>query len=165
LRLKNRAPGKISDTHQYLLTMKSLNETLGTAKSKAAALLGDRDKTVRLLDASRHLLSRGVDPLDTKGLTGRLLALIRMVRCWVNREYRDVPWQTLVLVTASLVYLVTPVDAIPDFIPLIGFTDDVAVITAVIASVGRDLERFLQWEKDSTNQVPEPDTYSSGDTA
>jgi uncharacterized membrane protein YkvA (DUF1232 family) len=151
--------------HQYSLTMKSLNEKLGNAKNKAAALLGDRDKTVRLLDASRSLLSRGVDPLDAKGMTGRLLALIRMVRCWVNREYRDVPWQTLVLVTASLVYLVTPVDAIPDFIPILGFTDDVAIISAVIASVGRDLERFLQWEKDSTKQVPEPNTYSSGDTA
>ena len=145
--------------------MKSLSEKLGNAKSKAASLLGDREKTMRLLDASRSLLSRGVDPLDAKGMTGRLLSLIRMVRCWVNREYKDVPWQTLVLVTASLVYLVTPVDAMPDFIPILGFTDDVAIISAVIASVGRDLERFLDWEKASTAQAqvlePEPETDES----
>ncbi|NTU59411.1 MAG: DUF1232 domain-containing protein [Chlorobiaceae bacterium] len=141
--------------------MKSLNKTLGNAKSKAAALLGDRDKTVRLLDASRHLLSRGVDPLDTKGLSGRVLALIRMVRCWVNREYKEVPWQTLVLVTAGLIYLVTPLDGIPDLLPLIGFSDDIAVLSAVIVSVSRDLEKFLEWEKSSMAQAdvvePEPE--------
>ncbi len=139
--------------------MKPLNLAWENAKTKAADLLGDTDKTVRLLDASRRLLSRGVDPLDTKGLSGRVLALIRMIRCWVNREYREVPWQTLVLVTAGLIYLVSPIDAIPDFMPLIGFSDDFAVLSAVIVSVGRDLEKFLEWEKASTveAQVLEPE--------
>ena len=132
--------------------MKPLTQALGNAKSKAAALLGDRDKTVRLLDSSRKLLSRDVDPLDAKGLTGRALALTRMVRCWVNREYREVPWQTLVLVTAGLAYLVMPLDAIPDFIPVTGFIDDVAIISAIISSVARDLDDFLEWERTSSSK-------------
>ncbi|HWQ41187.1 MAG TPA: YkvA family protein, partial [Desulfosporosinus sp.] len=68
-------------------------------------------------------------------------------------EYREVPWQTLVLITAGLIYLVSPVDAIPDFMPLIGFSDDFAVLSAVIISVGRDLEKFLAWEKASTAEA------------
>ena len=44
------------------------------------------------------------------------------------------------LVLAALAYFVLPVDAIPDFLPAIGYTDDAAVIAAVIAIVGEHLK-------------------------
>lgn len=36
------------------------------------------------------------------------------------------------LIAAALVYFVSPVDAIPDFTPIIGFLDDASVIAAAI---------------------------------
>jgi uncharacterized membrane protein YkvA (DUF1232 family) len=129
---------------------------LSNAKGKALALVQDREKTMKLLDAAARLLSAGVKPLDAKGLTGRLKTMTRMVRLWMRREYRDVPWLTVVLITAGIIYFVSPADGIPDFIPLIGFTDDAAVISAVIASIGRDLERFLEWERSASTQEVSP---------
>ncbi|WP_332699597.1 YkvA family protein [Bosea sp. (in: a-proteobacteria)] len=35
----------------------------------------------------------------------------------------------------ALGYFVLPVDALPDFLPLVGFTDDAAVLAAAIAAV------------------------------
>ena len=41
---------------------------------------------------------------------------------------------------AALAYFVLPTDAIPDFIPIIGYGDDAAVFAALIGAVGRHLK-------------------------
>ena len=69
-----------------------------------------------------------------------------MVRCSASREYLDTPWKTIVLITAALIYFVSPFDAIADFIPFIGYVDDAAIISAVFASISRDVEKFIAWE-------------------
>lgn len=44
------------------------------------------------------------------------------------------------MMLAALAYFVLPTDAIPDFIPIIGYTDDAAVFAALIGVVGRRLK-------------------------
>ena len=44
------------------------------------------------------------------------------------------------MMLAALAYFVLPLDAIPDVLPAIGFTDDAAVIAALIAIVGKNLK-------------------------
>ena len=41
---------------------------------------------------------------------------------------------------AALAYFVLPTDAIPDMVAGIGFTDDAAVLAAVVALLGRNLK-------------------------
>ncbi|MCE1273088.1 MAG: DUF1232 domain-containing protein [Chlorobiales bacterium] len=127
--------------------MKPVNFSFEHARQKALALLKDRKKTLHLLDTATRRISGGVTPIESKGLTGKLQAALRMVRSSVRREYRDIPWQSLVLITAGVVYFVSPADALPDFIPLLGFTDDAAILGAILASISGDLERFIEWEK------------------
>ncbi len=50
------------------------------------------------------------------------------------------PASVKALLMAALAYFVIPTDAIPDFIAGLGYTDDAAVIAAVIALVGRSLQ-------------------------
>lgn len=44
------------------------------------------------------------------------------------------------LMFAALAYFVLPIDAIPDFLGVIGFTDDAAVFAALMAIVGKNLK-------------------------
>lgn len=44
------------------------------------------------------------------------------------------------ILLAALAYFVTPVDAIPDFVAGLGFTDDAAVLAAAIALVSRHMK-------------------------
>jgi uncharacterized membrane protein YkvA (DUF1232 family) len=71
----------------------------------------------------------------------------RLVVAYLRGEYRDVPWKTIVLIVAALVYFLSPFDLIPDFIPVIGYVDDAAVLVWVAKSIKDDLDRFLAWEK------------------
>ena len=44
------------------------------------------------------------------------------------------------IMLAALAYFVLPTDAVPDFIPILGYTDDAAVFAALISVVGRNLK-------------------------
>lgn len=43
----------------------------------------------------------------------------------------------IILVIAALAYLISPIDAVPDFIPIAGWLDDVAVATLVLTYLDR----------------------------
>lgn len=79
-----------------------------------------------------------------------LLAFFRLVLAWSKGEYRDVSLKTIAFLVAAIVYFVNPMDAIPDFLPFMGYTDDVAFILYVLGQVREELERFLEWEKSQT---------------
>jgi uncharacterized membrane protein YkvA (DUF1232 family) len=129
--------------------MKALNNAIEHATGSAVSILKDRTRTRRLLDSTVQRLANSRSTFDAKGLTGKIHAAIRMVRLSVRREYRELPWQSLVLITAGLIYFVSPADAIPDIIPMLGFTDDAAILAAIFASISRDLDRFIEWERSS----------------
>lgn len=74
-------------------------------------------------------------------------ALIRMLRAWSGGRYNKVPVRTVVFGIAALIYFVSPIDAIPDVIPVIGLLDDVTVIGFVLNAIRHDIERFREWEQ------------------
>lgn len=73
-------------------------------------------------------------------------ALARMAREVVAGRYRALPKRSLVAIVAALLYFLDPLDLIPDFIPLLGFADDAAVLLWVASRLRKDLDAFLRWE-------------------
>lgn len=59
------------------------------------------------------------------------------------------------MITGAIIYFVTPVDLILDWIPLLGFIDDAAVVVFVIRQIRSDLDKFLEWEagQDASKQI------------
>jgi uncharacterized membrane protein YkvA (DUF1232 family) len=58
-----------------------------------------------------------------------------LLAAWFCARDPATPRRVRLTLLAALGYFVLPVDAIPDIMPLIGFTDDAAVIAAAIAAV------------------------------
>lgn len=52
----------------------------------------------------------------------------------------DIPLKVRTMALAPLLYLISPVDGIPDFIPNIGFTDDAAIIAAAIGALAMHIK-------------------------
>jgi len=82
-----------------------------------------------------------------------LMALIRLLRAWLNGSYRKVPWRSIIAAVAALLYFVNPLDVVPDFVPFWGFIDDVAVISFVFNSIRKDINRFMAWEKEQAGET------------
>jgi len=80
-----------------------------------------------------------------------LQSLSRLIKAWTQGRYTTVPWRTIVLSIAAILYFVNPLDVIPDFLPAVGFLDDAGVLAFVLQSIRRDIDRFLEWERVSAN--------------
>ena len=54
----------------------------------------------------------------------------------------SISWYRKSIVVGALVYFIFPIDSIPDLAPLIGYLDDLGVITATIKFLGSELTQF-----------------------
>ncbi len=74
----------------------------------------------------------------------------RMIRAWRSGRYREIPWRTIAFAAALLLYLFSPIDIIPDYIPFFGVVDDVVLLGLFLRSLHREIRRFLEWEGKQT---------------
>ena len=75
-----------------------------------------------------------------------LLAMIRLVRANANGTYTEIQSESLTRVLVALIYFVSPLDLIPDWIPILGLIDDAFVVGLILKSVKDDLDSFMEWE-------------------
>ncbi len=87
---------------------------------------------------------------ETHGPLGRYIEdvklMISMIKDYWNGEYREIPWFTIAAIVAALLYVFSPIDLIPDFIPVIGVMDDVAVMAVCLTLIEQDLYNYKQWK-------------------
>ncbi len=120
----------------------------------------------RFLPLAGRLLARGRLPtllfaVASKGASqgnrlGKLkddLGLLQaLCLAYWRGEYRAISPKALVSVVAGLMYFLSPVDAIPDFIPVFGMLDDIAVLAWLMKVLDDELNAFREWRK---RQMPE----------
>ncbi|HEY5796907.1 MAG TPA: YkvA family protein [Bosea sp. (in: a-proteobacteria)] len=58
-----------------------------------------------------------------------------LLAAWICARDPATPRRVRLTLLAALGYFVLPVDALPDIMPILGFTDDAAVIAAALAAV------------------------------
>lgn len=119
---------------------------------QAANSISDRNKLGRIINLA---LRKGMNKEELKDAWNNILLLINVVRDWKDGSYRDIPKSTIILVVAALLYLIAPVDMVPDFIPLTGFLDDIAVIGFVTKQVSKELEKYKAWKESLTSGFEE----------
>ena len=116
--------------------------------SKAKKIINDDEKLKKLIeDVLKKLKEISSDKKTSAKLNDSLRLFIRIINAYTSKEYTYVPWKTICLIVAGLIYFIYPVDLIPDFIPDSGLIDDVALIAWIYESIQDDIEKFLEWEK------------------
>lgn len=90
------------------------------------------------------------DKFKTGGPLGRyiedLKLLFAIVKDYVNGSYREIPWYSIAAIVAALLYVLTPIDLIPDVIPVIGLVDDAFVVAACLSMIENDLHKYKEWK-------------------
>lgn len=118
----------------------------------------------RYANNSRNLFQLVREAIDKSGgLSGanfaafrdQLGVVTRLVRAYASGEYRQLPWKTLLRVVAVLIYFVSPIDILPDFLPIVGFSDDIALMLWLFSGLKDDIEKFRQWETSTANSSGE----------
>ena len=76
--------------------------------------------------------------LDKVTKYGKLIgitALYKAVQLWFVLQKPDVPAGTKAVIMGALGYLITPLDFLPDLLPVLGYTDDMVAITFALIKV------------------------------
>jgi uncharacterized membrane protein YkvA (DUF1232 family) len=92
-----------------------------------------------LVRLNEESVVRGFWPTLRK-VAARIPFAADVLQLWYMARDPETPATAKGLVLAALAYFVLPIDAIPDILPALGYTDDAAVIAAVIAIVGKNLK-------------------------
>lgn len=135
---ENPKPSWLTGSWAYAKAKRLVNATLESPEK----LLGLATKAGSVVTNNVASLAKVADSLKTS---------IRLLKCYANGEYRDVSLQSMGLLVASLIYLVMPLDVLPDFIIGLGLTDDAALLAWTLRSIMDDLERFTIWEVNRSN--------------
>ncbi len=67
--------------------------------------------------------------------------LYQVIKDWVNGQY-EMPWYAVGAIATALLYVISPIDFIPDFIPVVGYLDDIFVVVLCIKLVQTELKKY-----------------------
>lgn len=81
-----------------------------------------------------------------KGLWEDSKTLVSMLKDYKNGSYKKIPGGLIAAATLGLLYVLSPVDFIPDAIPVLGLTDDALVLSLVFAGFSAEIESYRKWK-------------------
>ena len=121
--------------------------SLETTFDKLTSII-DKTKDILNLSSSRHL-SKFLDKIQL---------MVDMISDYINGNYRDIPWKSLSAIAGALIYLILPLDVLPDLFPFIGLLDDAFIIGLCIKCFSTDLNQYKIWKYgESDEEVTDDD--------
>lgn len=118
---------------------------------------GEAEEMLKNVDEVERFLQRLEKKLKTVPVAGNKLAdvpiMVSLIRNYIKKEYTDVPIGTIIAILAALIYFVSPIDIVPDSIPVIGYFDDAAVVAACWKLVESDVEEYQEWRKENNLSI------------
>jgi uncharacterized membrane protein YkvA (DUF1232 family) len=84
---------------------------------------------------------------EAPGMWERVRAVPRMLKAVLRGEYKGMSYGTLGLLALGLIYIVSPIDAIPDLLPIVGVVDDTGVALWLAAVLVKGAGDFVTWER------------------
>lgn len=137
----------------------------GFSKRKASEQLNTEADKVRQDDVGDLLSRRQAieEKVRNSGKLRRFSTDIRlmfsMLQDYWQGNYREVPWKSIAAIAGALIYVLNPLDLIPDLLLGVGFLDDAGVVAACLAWVESDLLRYAAWKDHKT----ETQTFTDSD--
>ncbi|WP_409305212.1 YkvA family protein [Peribacillus sp. SCS-155] len=129
-----------------------LTKAYSLFKSEAERYASGKKDTGGLLNKAEGKASKNEHTLS--GVWERMQTLFALVKAWSKGEYKQIPYRSLLMILVTIVYFVSPIDFVPDFLIGLGILDDAALIGLVISQVDKDLEAFLDWQDEQQHTLP-----------
>ncbi|KLT65217.1 YkvA family protein [Pedobacter sp. BMA] len=126
-----------------LSTNKILN-LFKKSQSRASAILKDKSKASVTVE---NALGKAVsNRSDLEGVWDKMVLLLAVSKDFINGNYTAIPKRSIIAILGGLVYFLSPIDVVPDFVPVLGFIDDIFVLNLVYKQVLKDLEEYKTWK-------------------
>lgn len=137
---------------------------LFSQKKAETQLNAEADKIHRrdledLLDRQRAIEEKVKGSGKLNRFSSDVRLMFSMIRDYWYGNYRSVPWKTIAAVAGALLYVLNPLDVIPDLILGFGLLDDASVVALCLKVVESDLHRYAAWKEQTEEhrQSAKPD--------
>ena len=121
------------------------NQYFEKAQEKAKNALNDESRILSILRSVGNKLGSG--SISIPKMAEKIKVLVRMVKAYITGHYKIVPWKSIIIITAVLIYFLMPLDLIADFIPVTGYLDDFSLVLWVFSHLQDDINTFIWWEQ------------------
>jgi len=117
---------------------------------EARKILSNKEEFERTLQSLEHK-SKRIPMVGNK--MSQVFVMISLLKSYYDKDYRDIPFGTIVSITAALIYYLSPIDILPDSIPLVGLSDDAAVIGICWKMVQDDIKDYQKWREQNGKKI------------
>ncbi|MFJ2028039.1 YkvA family protein [Streptosporangium sp. NPDC087985] len=97
---------------------------------------------------------RNVTEPGSPGLGTRLRAIPKLIGAVMRGRYPGMSRSKLATMGFGVLYIISPIDAIPDFLVLIGVVDDFGVFLWLMGSLLGESGRYVDWERGQVRASP-----------
>lgn len=108
---------------------------------------GNHDESINRVNANAgDISSKFVKQKALRSLLDNGLLMIDFVRDYSSGRYREIPYWAVSAAALALIYVLSPVDLVPDFIVGAGFLDDAAVVAFSLRLIEAELAKYKEWK-------------------
>jgi len=104
-----------------------------------------KDDVSGVLEKEEAILGKAKGPLAKFAKNIKLL--FSVVKDYAQGNYKEIPWTSIAAIIGALLYVFSPFDLVPDFIPVFGLMDDAAVLGLCLNGIGNDLNKYEMWKQ------------------
>ncbi len=109
--------------------------------------LNEKEDTKKVIDNWDKIYEKLKSNSIFAKLLDDVIELYTMLKDYISGKYNEVPIGTIAAIVVALLYILSPIDVILDFIPVAGLVDNALVLTICLELVGSDLEKYRAWKK------------------
>lgn len=123
----------------------------------------ENDRLESLLQRQKAIEDKVKNSGRLERFGGDIRLMFSMLRDYWQGHYRAIPWKSVAAITGALIYVLNPLDLIPDLLVGFGLLDDAGVVAACLSLVESDLIAYAAWKesRDSGNATT-PDQTGQG---
>ena len=128
------------------VTKDKIKKQLNKFYEKAKKIIDDKEKVKNVLAKAKKIFKK----LSNIPFLGKYLndiaTLCDMISDYIDRAYTGVPVATIICILGSIIYLVSPIDLLPDTLPGIGYLDDIGLMSIIIEALSNDINSYREWK-------------------
>ena len=126
-------------------TKEELQNALHSNSGEASAIIEDESKWNAFKTKFESFLKKVKRVPVLGNVIDDITCMVELVESYVKKEYTAIPKGTIVSIVAVLIYLLSPIDIVPDAIPVLGYMDDAALVLLVLSfGVDHDLDKYRE---------------------